>query len=156
MTAAPPPVEKTLWVPLDPDRAFDLFTRRIGEWWPVASHSLSASRHGSVPTSVTTEPREGGRILETCADGTIAPWATITAWEPGVRLGLDWHVGRPEAEATRVTVRFAAENGGTRLDLRHDGFDALPERAQAIRDNYQTGWDLVLIERFGAAAARPA
>ena len=36
------PIEKTLVVPLTPDRAFDLFTNRMASWWPLDKHSLSA------------------------------------------------------------------------------------------------------------------
>ncbi len=37
------PVEKSVVVPLHPVDAFDLFTMGLNDWWPVASHSLSAA-----------------------------------------------------------------------------------------------------------------
>ena len=51
MTTALAPVEKSVWVPLTPDRAFDLYTRQLDTWWPVATHSLSASRMNGIPKS---------------------------------------------------------------------------------------------------------
>lgn len=146
------PVEKSVWVPLSAEKAFKLYTSDLAAWWPVATHSLSASRLNSVPISVSLEPRKGGRIMELCPDGTAAPWATITDWAPGERLGLSWYVGRPEAEATKVMVTFASDGDGTLVSVRHDGFEVLGKSAQNIRDGYDSGWVLVLLECYGKAA----
>lgn len=151
------PIEKTVVVPIPPEEAFRLFATRMAEWWPLETHSLSASREGSLPLELVVEPRAGGQILETCADGATRPWARIELWEPGSRLCLAWHVGRPEAEATRVDVRFHREGGGTRVALVHAGFDVLGKSAAEIRDGYDGGWTMVLVHRFGdfASAAAP-
>lgn len=34
------PIRKTVTVPVTPQCAFELFTARIGEWWPLATHSV--------------------------------------------------------------------------------------------------------------------
>jgi hypothetical protein len=34
------PLRKTIAVPLAQSRAFELFTGRFGEWWPLATHSV--------------------------------------------------------------------------------------------------------------------
>jgi len=143
------PIRKSIHVPLAPAAAFRLFTGGIERWWPVETHSLSASRANGRPRTVRMEPRPGGRIIETLPDGTEAPWATITAWEPGARLSLDWYVGRPAMEATKVEVTFATEDGGTRVRLEHSGFERLGEEAAPLRNDYNGGWDFVLGERFG-------
>lgn len=49
------PVRKSVTVKARPERAFDIFFARMGEWW-IKSHSLTDS--GQV--SVTVEPRVGG------------------------------------------------------------------------------------------------
>ena len=144
-----PPIVKTLHVPVSPSEAFHLFTARIAEWWPVESHSLSATS-GEVPASVEVEPREGGQVLERCTDGETRPWGRVTAWQPGEKFAVAWHVGRGEAEATDVTVVFARVEGGTQVTLTHDGWDALGEDAGFVHAGYLTGWDLVLVDRFGA------
>lgn len=147
------PIEKSVEVPLDPEAAFDLFTRRMETWWPVDSHSLSAA-DGGLPKQITVEPQEGGQILETKPDGSNAPWGRITRWEPGRAFGVAWHVGRPEDEATDLLVVFSATSIGTRVDLTHGGFERLGSAATAMAGNYRTGWDLVLAGRFGAACRR--
>ena len=150
------PIQKTLTVPLTPDQAFDLFTTKIADWWPVETHSLSASRQKTVPQKVWIEPRLGGQVLETCADGETCPWGDITHWEPGKRLVLSWYVGRTPDHATIIDVRFNQSDQGTRVDLTHSGFDVLAGEADAVSAGYDTGWDLVLGECFGKAASKAA
>jgi hypothetical protein len=42
-------------------------------------------------------------------------------------------------------VRFTDEGGGvTRVDLEHRGWDRAGEGAEAMRENYAGGWDVVL------------
>ena len=52
------PVRKTRVVPLDPDEAFDLFTTRMGTWWPLLTHSIAETQ----ATGVRFEQRIGGRV----------------------------------------------------------------------------------------------
>lgn len=144
-----PPIVKTLYVAVSPELAFELFTARLAEWWPLDSHSLSAHQ-GALPQSVAVEPKVGGQILERCADGETRAWGRVTAWQPGEKFAVDWHVGRDEAEATGVTIAFARVDGGTCVTLTHDGWEVLGAAAGAVRGGYATGWDLVLVERFGA------
>ena len=144
-----PPIVKTVHVPVGPQEAFELFTARLSDWWPVESHSLSAANK-DVPMSVEVEPREGGQIIERCADGETRAWARVTAWQPGEKFAVAWHVGRDEAEATDVTIAFARVDGGTQVTLTHDGWAALGESAAQIHGGYLTGWDLVLVDRFGS------
>ena len=139
-------IRKTVTVPLDPARAFDLFARRLGDWWPVESHSVAAGR-GERPAAVTVEPREGGLIYETAQNGERTQWGRVARWAPGERLDLDWWPGRTEADASRVSVRFVPEQGGTRVDLTHAGLG--PDRTQT----YRTGWGAVLSAYRGAFAA---
>ncbi|MEL6548931.1 MAG: metalloregulator ArsR/SmtB family transcription factor [Pseudomonadota bacterium] len=141
------PVVKIITVPLPPEEAFELFTNGLPTWWPVESHSLSA-QDDATPKRVTIEDRECGLIEETKRDGTRHPWGTFTAWEPGRRVAIRWHVGRPEDEATFIDVRFEAQPNGTRVTLIHDGWAALGETAEKIRGGYYVGWDMVLGQRY--------
>ncbi|MEL6915516.1 MAG: metalloregulator ArsR/SmtB family transcription factor [Pseudomonadota bacterium] len=141
------PVVKIITVPLPPAEAFTLFTRGLASWWPVESHSLSAE-DAETPKALTVEEKEGGRIEETRQDGTRHPWGRFTAWEPGRRVAIRWHVGRPEDQATVIDVRFEAQPNGTRVTLIHDGWAALGEAGPDIRGGYFVGWDMVLGQRF--------
>ena len=38
------PVRKSVTVPARPQRAFELFTAHIHEWWPLATHSIGGEQ----------------------------------------------------------------------------------------------------------------
>ncbi|SNS55608.1 SRPBCC domain-containing protein [Tropicimonas sediminicola] len=141
-------VRKTYSLPVTPDTAFRLFTAEIGGWWPVGSHSLSASE-GRLPLEIWMEQRQGGRIRERRHDGSVVDWATLTTWLPHERLELDWYVGRARTDATSIMLDFASDGpDATRLLLTHGGFERLGTAGEAAAANYDEGWDLVLGERF--------
>ncbi|WP_114286489.1 SRPBCC domain-containing protein [Candidatus Halocynthiibacter alkanivorans] len=145
------PIVKELTVPVAPERAFDIFTRQIAQWWPGASHSLSAS-DGKLPRNITMTPGVGGCIEEELYDGSRASWGVITEWQPGRKLAFSWHLRRPEAQQTHVSVEFSASGSGTLLRLVHSDWDNMGAEAAAAREQYQSGWDVVLIECFAGAA----
>jgi activator of Hsp90 ATPase-like protein len=126
-------IQKTITVEASVETAFETFTRRISDWWPTGSHRIF--EEGS---SVVFDERVGGRVYERAADGREGEWADVIAWEPPHRFVLRWRVN-PKRGPTEVEVRFAPENGGTRVDLEHRGWDDSQGRA-----NYLTGWDAVL------------
>jgi uncharacterized protein YndB with AHSA1/START domain len=133
-------IRKTVTVDASVETAFETFTRRIASWWPAGSHRVF--EQGS---SVVFEERVGGRLYERSGDGDEADWADVLAWEPPHRLVLRWRVN-PKRAPTEVEVRFVAEDGGTRVELQHRGWDDAEGRA-----SYDTGWDPVLA-RFTSAA----
>jgi len=134
------PVVKELVVPLPRERAFELFTARIAEWWPLSTHSVE----GDDAVGCHFEPRVGGRLVETARDGSEHVWGTVTAWEPPGRLALTWHPGRTPATAQDLEITFEPAGAGTRLRLVHSGWEKLGEEARVERDNYDPGWDYVL------------
>ena len=81
--------------------AFEVWTARIGQWWP-ADHTVSAEEG----LTVVLEPRLGGRIFERTRDGVEHAWGEVTAWEPPGRLAYLWHLRRDRADATEVEIRF--------------------------------------------------
>ena len=132
-------VRKSLTVAAPLERAFEVFTERMGAWWPFASHSI----HGEEVESLVFEGREGGSVHEVARGGETAPWATVLAWEPPTRVLLSWHVN-PQNPATEVEVTFAPEGEGTRVVLEHRGFERLGDRGEIGRGNYDEGWEYVL------------
>jgi uncharacterized protein YndB with AHSA1/START domain len=134
------PVRKTVTVPAAPPRAFELFTRHMHEWWPLATHSVGAEHAAGVAFG----EGPGGQIVETLADGTTSVWGTVTDWEPPHRVTFTWHAGAPVAEATRVEVTFTQdEPGHTTVLLVHSGWEHRSDAASA-REAYNTGWDPVI------------
>jgi uncharacterized protein YndB with AHSA1/START domain len=143
------PVRKTVTVPAAPQRAFELFTAHIQEWWPLRTHSVGLQHAVGVAFGAGV----GGAILETLADGTTSVWGTVTDWEPPHRVSFTWHAGTPAAEATRVVVTFTEErSGSTVVTVVHSGWERRPDGASA-REGYDSGWEPV-VARFAETAAR--
>lgn len=144
------PVRKSVTVPAAPQRAFELFTAHIHEWWPLATHSVGIEH----AVGITFGQGVGTQIIETVADGTTSAWATVTDWEPPSRVAFTWHAGTAEAEATRVEVTFTPEGpGSTVVRLVHSGWERRPDGASA-RDGYDSGWDPIMRRFAEVAAAR--
>lgn len=134
------PIEIDVAVPCPPARAFDYFTCDIGRWWPLARYSCSED----ASAGVAFEPHAGGGLIEIAPDGTRHRWGTVTTWAPGERIAFSWHPARDEATAQWVEVTFRSTSAGTRVTLRHGGFERLGERASAAREAYRNGWPSVL------------
>ena len=118
-----------------PQEAFEVFTARIGDWWPLATHSVHGAG-GSVAFA-------GGEIVERSAAGEVSVWGTVTRWEPPAAVAFTWHPGRPADRPTEVTVSFAAAGEQTLVTLEHSGWEAYADPA-AARDEYEHGWPAVL------------
>jgi uncharacterized protein YndB with AHSA1/START domain len=126
-------IQKTITVAASPEQAFETFTRGMGGWWPGGPHTVFENR-----AAVVVDERVGGRVYERSADGEEHDWADVVGWEPPHRLVLRWRVN-PERTPTEVEVRFTPEDGRTRVDLEHRGWDDPDARAM-----YNGGWDKVL------------
>lgn len=132
-----------------PDHAFAVWTTRLSSWWPKG-HSAS----GNPDTTVVFEPRLGGRIFERTPDGTEIAWGEITQWSPPHRLCYLWHITRDRADATTVDLHFVAlDDGTTRLDIVHDGWERLGADGPVFREANTSGWS-ALIPSFVVAAER--
>ncbi|MEL7026383.1 MAG: SRPBCC domain-containing protein [Pseudomonadota bacterium] len=146
-----PPVEKTVHVPLSPEHAFELFTSRMGEWWPMETHSISSDTEASDPAQgLRFETGADGKITETLADGTESVWAHVTDWDAPNTFSIDWYPGEEPDLATQVKVTFTADTKGTRVDLVHSGFDVRGKDPEKMRAAYNEGW-VGVMDRFIAA-----
>jgi uncharacterized protein YciI len=141
--AALPPLHHEVKVGLDPRQAFELFTSRIGEWWPLGK--LSVFGDGS-----TVAFTDDGRLLERHGE-QASSWGEVTDWAPGERFAMTWHPGTPEDRASHITVTFSAYGEQTLVTIAHTGWEAYGD-AIAARDEYTGGWPTVLA--LFAAAAR--
>jgi len=146
------PVLKSLHVQCSRPLAFEVFTARIHEWWPLDTHSVGQT----AARSVVLEPAEGGRLYERCDDGTEHLWGTVTHWDPPCGFDCTWHPGRAPEQATRLKLRFDTEGRGTHVTLEHDGWEALGEQAEETRAGYDTGWENVFGAQYRDAAATMA
>ena len=142
-----PAVLRTVEVSVAPERAFEVFTRRMGDWWPLQMFSISEEK----AVGVRFEEEVGGKVFEVVDDGTEWEWAQVLVWDPPHRLVMAWHPTKEHTVSTEVEVRFTSIEGGTRVELEHRGWEQLGERAAEVRADYEQGWQPVL-GLFQAAA----
>jgi hypothetical protein len=147
-----PPVVKSLVVARSAEDAFRLYTAELGKWWPKASHSLGETK----VADVIMECRAGGRIFERWQDGTEKLWGSVLVFERPQRVVHTWHVSTDPDHASEVELRFVALGASrTRVTLEHRHWERMSgEQAQAIRDNYNQGWEGVFMDKYGQFAGK--
>ena len=135
MTLAP--VVRAVTVDVPPERAFAVFTERIGDWWPLATHSPADALSAGLAFV-------DGRLVETSDTGEPEVWGAVTEWDPPRRLAFTWSPGGgPE---TSVAVDFEGSAGQTRVVLTHEGWEAYGEAATERRTSYDdpSAWPWIL------------
>lgn len=142
-----PPVRRSVRVPLGPQHAFDLFVRRLPEWWPLQTRSVL----GADTESWSVECVVGGRLRERARDGREALWGTFLVIDEPRRVVFSWHPGHEPSQAIEVEVRFAADGASTEVELEHRGWETPGERASIVRAMFGGGWPGMLA-RFSALA----
>jgi uncharacterized protein YndB with AHSA1/START domain len=116
-------VRREITVAASPERAFDLFTNHMAEWWPSEHHVAS-----SPVIAMTVEPRVGGRVYDSCEDGSDSVWGQVTEWDPPTRFGFAWMITNTwqletdVEKASRVSVSFIPDGDRTRVVLVHNDF----------------------------------
>ena len=129
------------------DHAFNVWTSKIGTWWP-RDHTVSGD-----PEEIVLESGPGGRIYERTSAGEQHEWG-VTAWEPPRRLSYLWHIGRDRGTATEVEITFMEEGAArTRIAIAHSGWGKVGDEAEARRDQNRSGWD-ALLPHFVAAVRK--
>ncbi len=109
--SAPNSISSSVEVAVDPAKAFKVFTEEVNCWWlqgPINFHDSTRAYEMRI------EPRLGGRVLEvydldTCEGLELA---TITRWEPGVRLA--W---KSVIDDVDIEVLFEPIDTGTRVTV---------------------------------------
>ena len=143
-------VRKTVFVKATPQRAFDVFTKEMSAWWPLATHHV-----GKVDAkAIVIEPRVGGNLMEVGIDDSTCTWGHVLEWAPPRRVAFSWEIDAtfkidPTID-TRVEVSFTAENDGTRVELVHRGLRAYGEKASEMMTIFDSpgGWT-GLLAAFG-------
>jgi len=139
------------------DKAFSVFTERLGDFKPPEHNLLSA------PISETVfEPRVGGHIFDRAVDGTECRWARVLVYEPPRRVVFSWDIGPtwqledPE-HSSEVELRFLPVGPHhTRVELEHRHLDRHGPGWQGVRDGVaeDEGWPLYL-DRYAALLTDP-
>jgi uncharacterized protein YndB with AHSA1/START domain len=154
-TITPAPVRKSIRVGVPRERAFEVFTARIGHWWPKSHHIGTADLD-----TIIIEPREGGRWFERAVDGSECEVGKVLVWDPPARLLLAWQLNvdwkyDPNL-ITEVDVQFIAEgDNATRVELEHRNLERLGDRADTMREKIDApnGWG-GLLQLFAQSATQ--
>lgn len=128
-------VHKEVDVPVPPARAFELFTRDIGRWWPLGTHGVFGAR--------ATVTFDAERIVERL-DERESTWAEVIDWDPPRGFRVAWHPGHPGDRSTDLRVAFRPHGAGCRVVLDHSGWERIGHAEASA--SYETGWDVVLGE----------
>ena len=142
MTIAPVMVNVRVAAP--PDRAFALFTRDMGRWWPHG-RTIGAKPH----VDIVVEPHNGGRWFERDEEGTETHWGKVLAWEPPERLLLGWqldsHFAYDPNFLTEVELTFAADGkGGSNVTLEHRNLERFGADAEKVAGQVGGGWPQII------------
>jgi hypothetical protein len=136
---------KSVVLPLAPLAAFELFTQKIGEWWPPDR------RHTQDPASEIFL-LQSGRFYERARDGHEVELGQVRSWERPHRILLDFFIATGRKKPTEVEITFAGQDDGTRVTVTHrpkaESEDLWSERAP----RYAQSWDLVLTALSRVAA----
>jgi hypothetical protein len=137
-------IVKSVVLPLAPVAAFELFTRRISEWWPADR------RHTQDPASHITL-LSSGRFYERARDGHEVDLGAVRTWEAPARIVLDFFVATGIEHPTEVEITFAAHDGGTRVTVTHRPTGSSAALWTQLAWRYQQSWDAVLAAMSRAA-----
>jgi uncharacterized protein YndB with AHSA1/START domain len=148
-------VRKVITVKAPQAVAWQVFTEKMGTWWPLHTHKIGKAR----AVDAVIEPRAGGRWYERGEDGSTCEWGRVLSWEPPRRLLLSWEITAdwqhdPKLQ-TEVEVRFIAEGkGATRVELEHRHLDRYGPRRDEMRGIFDSdaGWK-GLLEAFTVRAS---
>jgi uncharacterized protein YndB with AHSA1/START domain len=126
-----------------PERAFDVYVHRIGEWWHP-----DFTLDPTTLQSVTIEPRVGGRVFAAHRDVGEVDWGRVTAYEPGRRLVYTSTLAQPPETASEITVLFAPHGEGCTMRFEHGGWN---EGNAALRSKFSQ-WRIIL-DRFASTSS---
>lgn len=148
-------IRKVVSVQAPPAVAWQVFTEKMGTWWPLAVYKIGKAN----AVDAVIEQYVGGRWYERGDDGSMCQWGSVLAWEPPSRLVLSWDIGAdfqydPNLK-TEIEVRFTADGSNrTRVELEHRHLDRYGARRDEMRRIYDTEGDWGrLLEAFANVAA---
>jgi uncharacterized protein YndB with AHSA1/START domain len=139
-------VTKELVIEAPQERAFRVFTEKMGAWWPGSHHIGKSPMKDAL-----LDPRVGGRWYEVGEDGSTCDWGKVLVWEPPRRVVLSWQISAAwtfdPALVTELEVRFIPEGPQrTRVQLEHRNLERYGPQAEALRQRFESagGWSLLL------------
>ena len=116
-------IESEVWIDAPPETVFTYFTDpEKHQQWLAPAITLEPW-----PNGIYRVHSDTGRIMLGEFVEVVPPERLVFTW--------GWVGGEMPPSSTRVEVTLAAENGGTRLRVRHTGFVS-----EDSRERHETGW----------------
>jgi|GEM_PF-837100 uncharacterized protein YndB with AHSA1/START domain len=150
----PNSIRKTVSVQAPPQVAWQVFTEKMGTWWPLAIYKIGKAN----AVDAVIEPYVGGRWYERGDDGSTCQWGSVLVWEPHSLLVLTWDISADwQYDATlntEIEVRFIGDGSSrTRVEFEHRRLDRYGVRRDEMRRVYDAEGDWGrLLEAFAGAA----
>jgi uncharacterized protein YndB with AHSA1/START domain len=139
-----------------PERAFEVFVDRLGDWWP-----RDYTWGGDSLETIAIEANINGRCYERASDGSESVWGTVLTVDRPNHIVIAWQI-KPdrtpepsEGTASRVDVRFVSdESGATDVVVVHRDFPRHGDGWQSYKDNMaaKNGWPR-LIDLYAKAVS---
>ena len=138
-------------------RAFEVFTKRMGAWWP-ASHHIGKVDMKDVVISAADD-----RWYEVGIDGSECNWGRVLVWDPPHRLVLGWQLTfewqHDPDFLTEVEVNFTPMGESrTRVALEHRNLERFGMKEEEVRKSVGSdgGWPMIMREFAKMASERVA
>ncbi len=145
------PIFYTIEVPCSQEKAFDIFVKEMGTWWPLDKRSMSM-KNGHPAKSLRVDAKQGGQIVEIGHDDTEHLWGTIKSYDPHNAISMDFHMGMPPDNASLVEVRFSVlSDEQTQVELTQSNWEAFGDMAEMMRGGYGSGWVIIFEEAYKSA-----
>jgi uncharacterized protein YndB with AHSA1/START domain len=137
-------INHELSVHCSPERAFEVFTSGLPDWWP-AEYTWSGK---DALAEIGMESGAGGFCYECGPNGFRCDWGRVLTWDPPRRVVFTWQIGPnrepvPDpAKASEIEVRFRE----FLVEFEHRGFERYGQPGQAYRDTLASpeGWPYIL------------
>jgi hypothetical protein len=136
-------VKKELIVAASQETAFNVFTAKMGQWWPKTHHT------GDTPMiELLLEPGVNGRWYSTHEDGSEVVIGYVLAWDPFGGLVLNWQINGDfkydPTLTTEVEINFIAEGPAqTRVLMEHRDVDKLGGGSKVV-ESMDGGWGMIM------------
>lgn len=106
------------------ERAFELFTTRLDDWWRRGVRYRNA---GAAASLMHLQAGVGGRLFEDIG-GHVVEVGRVTAWQPPHHVAFTWRSTTfTREQQTEVLVHFEPREEGTQVRVVHRGWAAIPE-----------------------------
>ncbi len=113
------PIRHELVVAGTPEKAFERFTARYGEWWDAQYTPEPDTYEG-----MSVSPQVGGTVALRHRDSPPYSIGVVTVWEPGEHFAQTFTLAIDPGHPTTLDVRFADDPDGCRVTFEHGGWDA--------------------------------